>query len=48
VADGHGAGLRKLAGASSKEACAVIGTTIGEEAQVDYGHGPMVRLTGQS
>jgi len=35
--------VRKLAGGSSKEACAVIETTVGEEAQVDYGTGPMVR-----
>jgi transposase len=35
--------VRKLAGGSTKEACAVIETTVGEEAQVDYGTGPMVR-----
>jgi len=35
--------VRKLAGGSSKEACAVIETAAGEEAQVDYGTGPMVR-----
>jgi transposase len=35
--------VRKLAGGSAKEACAVIETTVGEEAQVDYGTGPMVR-----
>ena len=35
--------VRKLAGGSSKEACAVIETTVGEEAQVDYGTGAMVR-----
>jgi len=35
--------VRKLAGGSSKEACAVIETAVGEEAQVDYGTGPMVR-----
>ena len=35
--------VRKLAGSPSKEACAVIETAIGEEAQVDYGTGPMVR-----
>jgi len=35
--------VRKLVGGSSKEACAVIETTAGEEAQVDYGTGPMVR-----
>jgi transposase len=35
--------VRKLVGGSSKEACAVIETAVGEEAQVDYGTGPMVR-----
>jgi transposase len=35
--------VRKLAGSPSKEACAVIETAAGEEAQVDYGTGPMVR-----
>jgi hypothetical protein len=35
--------VRKLLGGSSKEACAVIETAVGEEAQVDYGTGPMVR-----
>ena len=35
--------VRKLAGSTSKEACAVIETAPGEEAQVDYGTGPMVR-----
>ena len=35
--------VRKLAGGSSKEACGVIETAVGEEAQVDYGTGPMVR-----
>jgi transposase len=35
--------VRKLAGGASKEACAVIETMVGEEAQVDYGTGPMVR-----
>jgi len=35
--------VRKLAGGSSKEACAVIETAVGEESQVDYGTGPMVR-----
>ena len=33
----------KLRGAASAEACAIITTTAGEEAQVDYGAGPMVR-----
>jgi transposase len=33
----------KLQGATSPEACAVIETAPGEEAQVDYGDGPMVR-----
>jgi hypothetical protein len=35
--------VRKLVGGSSKEACVVIETAIGEESQVDYGTGPMVR-----
>ena len=35
--------MRKLVGSASKEACAVIETPVGEEAQVDYGTGPMVR-----
>jgi transposase len=35
--------VRKLVGGPSKEACAVIETTVGEEAQVDFGTGPMVR-----
>ena len=35
--------VRKLLGSPSKEACAVIQTAPGEEAQVDYGTGPMVR-----
>ena len=35
--------VRKLLGSPSKEACAVIETAPGEEAQVDYGTGPMVR-----
>ena len=35
--------VRKLAGGPSKQACAVIETAPGEEAQVDYGTGPMVR-----
>jgi transposase len=35
--------VRKLLGGPSKEACAVIETAVGEEAQVDYGTGPMVR-----
>ena len=33
----------KLRGATTPEACAVIETAPGEEAQVDYGEGPMVR-----
>ena len=33
----------KLRGSQSPEACAVIETAPGEEAQVDYGTGPMVR-----
>ena len=52
LVDGHGfsAGyqsvqryIRKLRGAAMPEACAVIETAPGEEAQVDYGTGPMVR-----
>jgi transposase len=35
--------VRKLLGGPSKDACAVIETAVGEEAQVDYGTGPMVR-----
>ena len=35
--------VSKLRGSSSPEACAVIETPPGEEAQVDYGAGPMVR-----
>jgi transposase len=35
--------VRKLRGAQSPEPCAVIITAPGEEAQVDYGDGPMVR-----
>jgi transposase len=35
--------VRKLAGGSAKEACAVIETAAGAAAQVDYGTGPMVR-----
>ena len=35
--------VRKLRGSQSPEACAVIETAPGEEAQVDYGTGPMVR-----
>jgi transposase len=35
--------VRKLGGGLAKEACAVIETTVGEEAQVDFGTGPMVR-----
>ena len=35
--------LRKFRGNQSPEACAVIETTPGEELQVDYGTGPMVR-----
>jgi transposase len=35
--------VRKLVGGPSKEACAVIETAAGEEAQVDYGTGPMGR-----
>lgn len=35
--------VRKLRGTQSPEPCAVILTAPGEEAQVDYGDGPMVR-----
>jgi transposase len=35
--------VRKLRGAQTPEACAVIVTAPGEEAQVDYGQGPLVR-----
>jgi transposase len=38
--------VRKLRGKSSPEARAVIETAPGEEAQVDYGAGPMVRHPG--
>jgi transposase len=38
--------LRGLRGQSSPEACAVIETAPGEEAQVDYGSGPLVRDSG--
>ena len=41
--------VRKLRGTHSPEACVVIETAPGEEAQVDYGTGPMVReaVTGK-
>ena len=35
--------VRRLRGQAAKSACAVIVTPPGEEAQVDYGSGPMVR-----
>ena len=35
--------VRKLRGSRTPEPCAIILTPIGEEAQVDYGSGPMVR-----
>jgi transposase len=35
--------VRKLRGARSPEACGIIQTPAGEEAQADYGTGPMVR-----
>ena len=38
--------VRKLVGGTPKEACAVIETAPGEELQVDYGTGPMVRDSG--
>jgi transposase len=37
--------VRKLRGTQSPEACAIIQTAAGEESQVDYGTGPMVRDT---
>src|SRR6202044_1885292 len=52
LVDGHGFGeryasvkrfVRKLRGSSAPEARVVIETAPGEEAQVDYGTGPMVR-----
>jgi transposase len=38
--------VRKFRGKQSPQACAVIETAPGEEAQVDYGTGPMVRDAG--
>jgi transposase len=38
--------IRQLRGRCSPEACALIETAPGEEAQVDYGSGPMVRDSG--
>jgi len=35
--------VRNLHGAAAPEARAIIETKLGEEAQVDYGTGPMVR-----
>ena len=35
--------VRKLQPSAAPEACAIIQTAAGEEAQVDYGEGPMVR-----
>jgi transposase len=35
--------VRKLRGSQTREACGIIVTAPGEEAQVDYGTGPMVR-----
>ena len=35
--------IQKLRGSTMQEACGVIETAPGEEAQVDYGSGPMVR-----
>jgi transposase len=50
VEGGYGGGyqtvkrfVRKLRGAHRPEACGIIFTAAGEEAQVDYGTGPMVR-----
>jgi len=54
LVDGHGFGekyasvkrfVRKLRGSPTPEARVVIETAPGEEAQVDYGTGPMVRDT---
>ena len=36
--------VRKLRGEPAGEACAIIETAPGEEAQVDYGTGPMVAI----
>ena len=56
VGGGYGGGyqtvkrfVRTLRGAQQPEACGIIFTAVGEEAQVDYGTGPMVRdpKTGQ-
>lgn len=38
--------VRKLLGGTARQACAVIETAPGEEAQVDYGEGPIVRDPG--
>ncbi|HYM00785.1 MAG TPA: IS21 family transposase [Blastocatellia bacterium] len=35
--------VRKLRGIQSRQACGIITTAAGEESQVDYGSGPMVR-----
>lgn len=35
--------VRKLHGSPARQACAIIETPAGEEAQADYGEGPMVR-----
>ena len=52
LVDSHGFGggyqsvrrfVRNLHGAATPEARAIIETKLGEEAQVDYGTGPMVR-----
>jgi transposase len=52
LVDGHGFSaryasvmrfVRQLRGAAPPEACAIIQTAPGEEGQVDYGQGPMVR-----
>ena len=39
--------VSKLHPSPSREACAVIETAPGEEAQVDYGTGPMIRGPAQ-
>ena len=38
--------VRKLQAGTGRQACAIITTQPGEEAQVDYGQGPMVRHAG--
>jgi hypothetical protein len=38
--------VHKLRGPTQPQAVGIIQTVAGEEAQVDYGSGPMVRITG--